>query len=74
MDLSQRKTNLFCNLGVLKSGSKIYKLSTYNGQILVVAYDTTSENFNLRMCYNEDDAFEYLEDLLYDKNYKIGYR
>jgi len=69
MDLYPKKINArehieFCNLGAIKYGSRIFKISTYGDQILVLCVDDNSNIIIFKMCYDEEVAFELLEELM----------
>jgi hypothetical protein len=69
MDLYPKKTNArehieFCDLRAIRYGSRILKVSTYGDQVLVLCVDSNSNIIMFKMCYNEDVAFELLEELM----------
>lgn len=63
MDSSVKKTKL-ASFGTLKSGPKLFKISVYDGQILIIYFNTDTEHVKITVMQDELTALTYLEEQL----------
>jgi hypothetical protein len=64
----------FCTLGVICFGDWLVKASSFDDQILIFFYNEATIEHHTKMFYCENKAFNYVEGLLNDSNFKINYR
>lgn len=63
MDLFAKKINV-ASFGTLKSGPKLFKISVFNGQILIIYYNIITNDVIIRTMQDELAALEFLEEQL----------
>lgn len=53
-----------CTLRAIRRGDWLIKASSFDDQILIFLYNARTIDLHIRMFYNEELAFNYIESLL----------
>ena len=57
-----------CTLGAIRRGNWVVKASSFDDQILIFLYNVRTVDLHIRMFYNEELAFNYIESLINVEN------
>ena len=64
----------FCSLPTIRFGDWCIKASSFDDQIIVFLKHQTWLETELRIFYNEEDAYSYIERVTNDPSFEINHR